>query len=301
MSGPADAVQAPGLGPGRAAVLGAIQGPTELLPVSSSAHLSIVPRLAGWGWSEVDPEARKSFEVALHAGTAAALLIGQRREIAAELAAFDARRAAVVALSFVPPAIVGYALERPIEARLGGPRTIAAGLAAGAAAMLLADTRPQERGPGDAGVADGLALGIAQATALVPGVSRNGATLTAARARRFTREHANLLSRTVALPVIVGATAAQGRAVAPARGLAAARTGDGRGCRGLVRLHAGLAAPDRPGRARPRPVALRRLPDRARGRPGGQNGPVSTAATHTPGPVSANAAPISRSRPWSAA
>ena len=86
--------------------------------------------LAGWRWEELDPEARKSFEVALHAGTAAALLIGQRRAIAAEIAAFDRRRAAVVALSFVPPAIVGYTLERQIERRLGGPRTIAAGLVA---------------------------------------------------------------------------------------------------------------------------------------------------------------------------
>ena len=102
-----EAAQAPGLSLVRAAALGTIQGPTELLPVSSSAHLSLVPRLAGWGWEEVDPEARKSFEVALHAGTAAALLIGQRREIAAELAAFDARRAAVVGLSFIPPAVVG--------------------------------------------------------------------------------------------------------------------------------------------------------------------------------------------------
>ena len=228
MGGPrAEAVHAPGLTPARAAALGAIQGPTELLPVSSSAHLSLVPRLAGWGWGDIDPEARKSFEVALHAGTAAALLIGQRREIAAELAAFDARRAALVALSFIPPAIAGYGLERQIETHLGGPRTIAAGLVAGAAAMLAADLRPQDRGPGDAGLLDGLALGIAQATALVPGVSRNGATLTAARARRFTREHANLLSRTVALPVIVGATALKGvrlrkRGVSPGLGRAMA-------------------------------------------------------------------------------
>jgi len=223
----AGAVAAPGLTPARAAVLGAVQGPTELLPVSSSAHLSLVPRLAGWDWGAIDPEARKSFEVALHAGTAAALLIGQRREIAAELAAFDARRAAVVALSFVPPAVVGYTLERPIEARLGGPHSIAAGLALGALAMLWADTRPQERGPGDATPADGLALGVAQAAALAPGVSRNGATLTAARARRFSREHANLLSRTVALPVIVGATLLKGsrlrrRGVAPQLGRAMA-------------------------------------------------------------------------------
>lgn len=192
---------------GRAAVLGAVQGPTELLPISSSAHLALIPWFAGWGWDEIEPETRKSFEIALHAGTAVALLIGQRQVIAAELAQFDARRAAFVALSFAPPAIVGYAFERQIEQRLGGPRSIAAGLAAGAVAMVAADRRPQQRGHGDADPIDGLALGIAQAAALMPGVSRNGATLTAARWRRFTREHANLLSRTVALPVIVGATA----------------------------------------------------------------------------------------------
>jgi undecaprenyl-diphosphatase len=159
--------------------------------------------------------------VALHAGTAAALLIGQRNVIAAELASFDARRAAVVALSFVPPALAGYLFERQIERRLGGPGSIAAGLAAGAVAMVAADMRPQERGPGDATAADGIALGLGQAAALAPGVSRNGATLTAARLRGFTREHANLLSRTVALPVITGAAALKGvrlrrRGVSPA-------------------------------------------------------------------------------------
>lgn len=188
-------------------MLGAIQGPAELLPVSSSAHLNLVPWLAGWRWHDAEPEARKSFEVALHAGGAAALLIGQRRLIARELRAFDLRRAAVVALSFVPPAMVGYTLERQIETRLGGPGATAAGLVIGSAAMVAADRSPQERGPGEAGALDGLALGIGQAAALVPGVSRNGATLAAARWRRFTREQANLLSRTVALPVIVGATA----------------------------------------------------------------------------------------------
>ncbi len=200
----------PELTPANAAALGAIQGPTELLPVSSSAHVSLVPWLAGWRWHELDPESRKSFEVALHAGAAGALLIGQRRVIGEELRAFDARRAAVVSLSFIPPAIVGYGLERQIERRLGGPRSTAVGLIAGALAMAIADRRPQERGPGDAGAIDGLALGLAQAAALAPGVSRNGATLAAARWRRFDREHANLLSRTVALPVIVGATVLKG-------------------------------------------------------------------------------------------
>jgi undecaprenyl-diphosphatase len=194
----------------RAIALGLIQGPAELLPVSSSAHLVLVPWLAGWDWDGLDPELRKSFEVALHAGAAAALLVGQRSVIADELRSFDARRAAVLMLSFAPPALVGYTLERSIERRLGGPRTTAIGLLAGAAAMVLADRRPQRRGRGEATTLDGLALGIAQAAALAPGVSRNGATLAAARWRCFTREQANLLSRTVALPIIVGAAVLKG-------------------------------------------------------------------------------------------
>ena len=185
--------------------LGLIQGPTELLPVSSSAHLILVPWLAGWGWERFDSEMRKSFEVALHAGAAGALLVGQRHVIATELWRLDARRAAVIALSFAPPAIAGFTLERPIERRLGGPGATAAGLVAGAAAMVIADRRRQRRDRGEAQPADGLALGLAQAAALVPGVSRNGATLAAARWRGFTREQANLLSRTIALPIIVGA------------------------------------------------------------------------------------------------
>ncbi len=199
---------------GRAVALGLVQGPAELLPVSSSAHIVLIPWLAGWDWDGIDPELRKSFEVALHAGAAAALLIGQRQVIAEELRRLDGRRVLFLGLSFVPAAIVGYALERPIEQRLGGPRATAYGLLAGAAAMLLADTRPQRRGRGDATAADGLALGVAQAAALAPGVSRNGVTLAAARWRRFSRDQANLLSRTIALPIIVGATTLKGARLA---------------------------------------------------------------------------------------
>jgi len=196
--------------PRRALALGVVQGPAELLPVSSSAHIVLIPWLAGWDWDDLDPELRKSFEVALHAGAAAALLIGQRQTIAEELRAFDRRRGLVLVLSFLPAAAVGYGLERQIEVRLGGARATAIGLLAGAAAMLLADTRPQLRGRGEAGPADGLALGVAQAAALAPGVSRNGGTLAAARWRCFSRDQANLLSRTVALPIIVGATLLKG-------------------------------------------------------------------------------------------
>lgn len=191
-------------------ILGLVQGPAELLPISSSAHLAMLPGLLGWDPDELDPELRKSFEVALHGGAALALLITRRGEIRTEIREFDLRRASVLLLSFLPAAAFGYRFERIIESKFGGPRATAAGLMLGGMAMALADRKPQERGRGEADWKDGLALGVAQAAALVPGVSRNGATLTAARMRRFSRDQANLLSRTVALPVILGAVTLKG-------------------------------------------------------------------------------------------
>ncbi|MGZ4170473.1 MAG: undecaprenyl-diphosphate phosphatase [Solirubrobacteraceae bacterium] len=189
-----------------ALVLGALHGPAELLPISSSGHIAVIPWLLDWEYRDVDAELRKAFEVALHAGTAAALLITLRSEVSDAVRGMSLRLAELVVLSFVPPAIVGYTLERPIERYLGTPQTIALGLVAGSLAMAWADRAPQTRTSRDAGAADALWLGIAQACALLPGVSRNGATLAAARRRRFTREDANKLSRHVALPVIAGAT-----------------------------------------------------------------------------------------------
>jgi undecaprenyl-diphosphatase len=204
-----------------AVALGLLHGPAELLPVSSSGHVTVVPWLLGWPYCDLDGELRKAFEVALHAGTAAALLVGLRDEVADAARGLDRRRVQLVVLSFLPPAIVGYLLERPIERRLGTPATIAAGLGAGSIAMAVADAR----GTGvrlreDAGAVDALALGLAQACALIPGVSRNGATLAAARMRGFAREDSNVLSRHVALPIIVGATALKGTRLAR-RGLPA--------------------------------------------------------------------------------
>lgn len=195
-------------------ILGLVQGPAELLPISSSAHLAMLPRLLGWDPDELDPELRKSFEVALHGGAAMALLITRRGEIGSELQGFDLRRASVLVLSFIPAAAAGLGFERVIESKLGGSRATACGLIVGGLAMMLADRSPQSRGKGEAGWKDGLALGIAQAAALIPGVSRNGATLTAARMRRFSRDQANLLSRTVALPVILGAVGLKGARLA---------------------------------------------------------------------------------------
>ncbi len=200
----------PALRVGQALALGALHGPAELLPISSSGHIALIPWLLAWDYVELDDEQRKAFEVMLHAGTAAALLIGLRDEVDEAVRGLDRRTVTLIALSFAPPAVVGYVLERPIERHLGTPATIAVGLIAGAVAMAVADRSPQTRGHEEAGALDALWLGVAQACALIPGVSRNGATLVAARARRFAREDANRLSRHVALPVIVGATGLKG-------------------------------------------------------------------------------------------
>jgi undecaprenyl-diphosphatase len=193
-----------------ALILGLLHGPVELVPVSSSGHVAAVTWLLGWE----DGARRKELEVALHGGTLAALLLVARSR----------PRPALLAAAFVPPAVIGLAFERSIEERLGTPSTLAAGLLAGGLALVLADRAPERRADGDADVADGFALGLAQAAALVPGVSRSGATLAAARARGFDRASASRLSWEVALPVLAGASALKAWRVAgrgaPARPLA---------------------------------------------------------------------------------
>src|SRR5947209_5320406 len=160
----------------QAIALGALHGPAELLPISSSGHVAIVPWLLGWRYGELDQELRKSFEVALHAGTAAALLIALRGEVREAALGLDSRRVKLVALSFAPPALAGLSFERQIETRLGTPATIAAGLLAGSVAMALADRSAQSRRHEEADATDAAWLGLAQAAALVPGVSPNGGT-----------------------------------------------------------------------------------------------------------------------------
>jgi undecaprenyl-diphosphatase len=185
--------------------LGLVQGPTEVLPVSSSAHIALLPRLADWPHAQQDAELRNSLEVALHAGTAAALALALCGELGQALRELHGGALVSAALALAPPALAGYLVEQRLERRPSGSRALATGLAVGAAAMAWADARPGTRDLADFGPRDGFALGLAQALALLPGVSRNGATLTAARARGFAREDAHALSWRVGLPVIAGA------------------------------------------------------------------------------------------------
>lgn len=202
----------------QAVALGLLQGPAELLPISSSAHTSLLPWLLAPQTARADAGRRKSLEVALHGGAAAALAIVLGPALAREGSRLGARGTAALALAAVPPALAGLALRGVIERRLGGPRTIAAGLAAGAAAMALADARPSRRSLAQTTMRDGLALGLAQALALAPGVSRNGATLAAARWRGFDRSAAASLSWLSGLPVLAGASTLELARAAKARG-----------------------------------------------------------------------------------
>ncbi len=175
-------------------LLGLLQGPAELLPISSSAHVGLLLQRRH---ARLEGAARKEIEVALHAGTAVALAF-ERRPV----------RWRFLAAATAPPAVAGLVFERFVEERLGNAPSIAATLVAGAVAMVLADRTPARRTEPD--LADGLALGCAQALALIPGVSRSGATRAAARARGFGRAEAAELSREVALPVLAGAAALKG-------------------------------------------------------------------------------------------
>jgi len=180
-----------------ALALGLLHGPAELVPVSSSGHVAALPWLLGWEIADWDGERRKELEVALHAGTALALLLVARPEHV---------RPGLLAAAVLPPAVAGLALERRIEQRLGTPATLAAGLLAGGLALVLADRTPVTRRAAEAGARDGAWLGLAQAAALIPGVSRSGATLAAARFLGFSRADASRLSWEVALPVLLGAS-----------------------------------------------------------------------------------------------
>jgi undecaprenyl-diphosphatase len=179
-----------------AVALGALHGPAELVPVSSSAHVALIPQLLDWPSARLDDDVRKAFEVALHTGTLGGLLV---------LVPLPAPVWAAVATA--PAAVIGFLLERPIERRLGGVGATAVGLLAGSALLVAADRAGDgTRAVGEATLADAAVLGLAQACALWPGVSRLGLTVAAARMRGFDREAAFDLGRRAGLPVIAGAT-----------------------------------------------------------------------------------------------
>lgn len=188
-----------------AIVMGIVQGVTEFLPISSTAHLVLLPWLLGW------PEPTHTFDVSLHAGTLVAVIWYFRRDWW-ELLTQGRRLIGLIALACVPAAVAGKLLDDPIEelVRLTVyPMTalLIAALVAGAGlVMWWADARgPKRLGMEKLSPWGALAIGLGQALALAPGVSRSGATITAALAIGLTREAAARFSFLLSTPIIGGA------------------------------------------------------------------------------------------------
>lgn len=193
-------------------VLGVIQGLTEFLPVSSSAHLVIVPWLLRWK----DPGL--AFDVALHLGTLLALLIFYWREWLAMVASLvnndrkNRRLLMLLVVASVPGAIIGLLFEKQAETVFRDPRLIALTLALlGIALWFFDKLRPRERTMHEIGFADALLIGLSQAFAVIPGVSRSGSTITMARVVRMDRQASANFSFLMATPIIAGAGMVEAR------------------------------------------------------------------------------------------
>jgi undecaprenyl-diphosphatase len=197
--------------------LGIIQGLSEFLPISSSAHLALAPWLFGWD----DPGL--AFDVALHFGTLLAVLWYFRMEwLTLIRAAFgilttgrietpEKRRVIYLILATIPGAIGGYMLEARAESAFRNPQLIAAALIVMGLVLWLVDKLvDQRRILGEMRWLDSLLVGLSQVIALIPGVSRSGATITAGRGLRFDRESAAEFSFLMSMPIIAAAVVLEG-------------------------------------------------------------------------------------------
>ena len=196
----------------QALVLGIIQGLSEFLPISSSAHLALAPWILHW------PDPGLAFDVALHFGTLVAVLwyfwaewiallvaakdIVVKRRIETE----NERRVLFLIIATIPGSIAGLALEKQAESTFRDPRLVAVALIVMGALLWFIDRfAARDRALATMKWTDALLVGIAQMFAIIPGVSRSGSTITAGRALRFTREDAAVFSFLMSMPIIAAA------------------------------------------------------------------------------------------------
>lgn len=203
----------------QAIILAAIQGVTELFPVSSLGHAVILPRLFGWSVDQHSPSFLP-FLVMLHVGTAIALLayfwrdwvgilfailgIGGPETVAAGRKLF-----ARIVVGTIPAVILGFALEKPLRALFGSPAIIAGVLAVNGIVLLVAE-RLRHRATSkqrlrDIGLGKALFIGVCQAGALIPGLSRSGLTIGAGLGVGLSHAQSARFSFLLAAPIIAGA------------------------------------------------------------------------------------------------
>jgi undecaprenyl-diphosphatase len=200
-----------------ALLLGIVQGLTEFLPISSSGHLILVPWLQDYTFLEENTAFNKTFDVALHIGTLAAvvsyfwadlgrMLSGWLRTLRTRsIETVDERLAWVVVVATIPAVIVGGIGEDWIDEHLGEPWMIGIALILFGLLLGISDRQRQDEDLGEISLNQGLILGIAQSLALSPGTSRSGITITAARFMGIDRDGAARISFLMLVPVTAGA------------------------------------------------------------------------------------------------
>ncbi|MBC7327116.1 undecaprenyl-diphosphate phosphatase [bacterium] len=205
----------------QAVLLGILQGFTELLPISSSAHLYIFPWLLGWHYQGL------SFDVALHLGTlvglVAFLLPDWIKLIGGTISGEPKMRRLLlyIIIACIPGALFGALLEKQAEDVFRSPSIIAITMSSFGLLLLFADIygRRNEKGVEDVGWKEAIIIGLSQALAIIPGVSRSGATMTAGLFTGLKKEESARFSFLLATPIIAGAALWEGRKIVSLMGV----------------------------------------------------------------------------------
>ena len=206
----------------QALVLGIVQGVTELLPISSSGHLILVPWLFNWEYLRDHERFNQTFDVALHLGTLVAVGAYFARDIGVLFTAWlrsvgrrrietpEQRIAWFVVVATIPAAVAGFLGEGVIADHLGEPWQIAILLAVFGVLLWWADRRAITREMADLSLRKAVGMGLAQCLALMPGVSRSGITITAGRFYGLDRDSAARFSFLLLIPTVLGAVLLKG-------------------------------------------------------------------------------------------
>lgn len=189
-----------------AIILGVVQGITEFLPISSTAHLILFPWFFGWK-GEIDT---LTFDVALHAGTLLALLICLWRDWF-EIFLDNRKLLMFLVVATLPAGIAGILFNDLVENTLRSPLIIATTLVVIGIVMLISERVRKERDIKAITLTDAIIIGISQTIALIPGVSRSGITIATGLFMGLKREDSARFSFLLSTPVILGATSLEGR------------------------------------------------------------------------------------------
>ena len=189
-----------------AIILGIVQGITEFLPVSSTAHLILFPWFFGWKGA-IDT---LTFDVALHAGTLMAL-IGCFWKDWIEIFLHKRRLLFFLIIATVPAGAAGLFFKHAIEGALRSPMVIAAALIVFGIVMLFSERMKKDRAIKDVKISDAIVIGLSQAVALIPGVSRSGITISAGLFMGLKREESARFSFLLSTPAVFGAAFLEGR------------------------------------------------------------------------------------------